>query len=142
MGQTDRELLDYIKQPLAKHRSKMKDVKIAGYKIYYGDGSVYAARGPYSHLFKEWKKAPYENIQIIMLYENKYFGADKKHYRMSMSGFDYYLFDGREFMACNDTRKFPAIPKKSLKYGWYVDRKNLNEINKKAMRDFWLEGDS
>jgi len=142
MRKADQKLLDYIKQPLVKHRSKMKDVKIEGYKLYYGDGFVFTAKGSYLHLFKEWHRAPFENIQIIMLYENKYFGADKKHYRMSISGFDYYLFDGIDFMACNDTRKFSLIPKNSLKYGWYMDKEKFKEINEKAIMDFWLKGES
>ena len=137
---SDKEILEYFRQPLVKHKSKNPDTKIVGFKIYYGNDEIYTARGSYSHLFDEWKKAPYENIQIIMLYENRRFGEDKKHYRMSLSGFDYYLFDGKDFMACNDTRRFTNIPQNALKYGWYIDREKYSKIGRKAIKDFWLEG--
>ena len=132
MAFSDKELLEYIKQPLVKHKSKNEDVKIIGYKIYYGDGRVLRAKGDYRSLYERWKELPYEDIQLIMLYENQEGG------RFYFSGFDYYLFNGREFMACNDSRKFPYIPEKSLKYGWFLNEGKFSKIVQLAAKDFGI----
>lgn len=125
----NKEILNYYTQPLVKYEKE-----IIGFKIYYGNNDIYTARGSYSYLFDEWKKAPYENIQIIMLYEKGQFGDNKRHYRKILSGYDYYLFNGKYFMSCNDTRQFPKIPKNSLKYGWYMNIKEYEKIREKAMK--------
>ena len=72
---------------------------VIGFGIFYGDG-----RSFFGVTLEEWKQAPKENVQLILLYYSG-LDSDGNNYRHSICSWDYYAFDGKTFTAGNDTRK-------------------------------------
>ena len=71
---------------------------VVGYGVFYGNGESF-----FGSTLEEWKRAPKENVQLIVLYY-KETDEEGNNYRHSICSWDYYAFDGENFIASDDTR--------------------------------------
>jgi len=104
-----------------------------GYKIYYGDGSVYTA----SDLSLEtWKNAPHDNVVLVMIHENTENGTGGNT-RVSLTGGDYYFYngDGFSFGHAKDTR----VCQGHIIYGWWTTDLLYTDIVNRALGEQLLE---
>jgi len=105
--------------------------EVAGFKIWYSD-STYTGT-----TYKEWTKAPTDDIQVVMIYFVKLDGMGR-HTRLYSSGCDYYALteDLRFTSHFDDTTKVSG----HILYGKYTHWDNLMKIEKIAFEDYgeWL----
>ena len=100
---------------------------IVGFRVFYGDGSNY-----FGKTLDDWKKAPKENVQLVLLYDKDEY-EEGKNYRHTICGVDYYAFDGKSFTAGNDTRKLCSD---YILYGKWMDIVEWKKITKEALNNY------
>lgn len=114
-----------------KERSIHSEPRVKGFGIFYGDFSVY-----WGVNLDDWKEAPKENVQVILLYLDKN-DIDGTLYRESICGVDYYAFDGETFTASNDTR---TLCSDYILYGKWTDWDNWKAVNDNAILNHKIFG--
>ena len=102
-----------------------------GFKIFYGDNTVYSAKGVSEELKTAWDEAPNQDVQIVVLYENT-IDAQGRHTRVLYSGVDYYIFDGGTFTFTNDIHNGTVL------YGKWGDDEDFQAIRDIALTDYEL----
>jgi len=112
-----------------------KDIKespnVLGFGVFYGDGSSF-----FGQTLEDWQNAPKESVQLILLYYDEDDGLGN-HTRCSISGWDYYAFDGEMFTASNDTRNLCSD---YILYGRWMDTDKWKQVVQSALRyqySFW-----
>ena len=105
-----------------------KDPSVIYYGIFYGDGSAFFGR-----TVEDWKTAPKENVQLILMYLAKTDIETDLPLRESLCSWDYYSFDGKKFMASNDTR---VLHSDAIIYGRWMDTAEWIKLTEKAMGDY------
>ncbi len=115
----------------------MSDMKVAGFKVWYADGSVVVT--------ENWKDLPSDEVQIVCTYFEECYEEDK-HYRCMDDGCDWYWFDGEKVQTVRskDTQDEwqtpPDIDSSLLKRGTIIDEVEFKNITDKAMVDVrWHE---
>ena len=109
-------------------RKKRQDPPVDYYGIFYGDGYAFFGR-----TIEDWKNAPKENVQIILLYLSKVDIETGFPLRESFCGLDYYSFDGEVFTASNDTR---TLSSDCILYGRWMATEDWIRLTEKAMEDY------
>jgi len=97
---------------------------VVGFGIFYGNGSSYFGKTE-----EEWKKARITDVQVILLYYDKYDELGN-HYQHSVCGWDYYTFDGVIYEASNDTRNLSS---NNILYGKWMQTEIWKNIADKAV---------
>lgn len=112
---------------VSKEKFELSGENIVGFGIFYGDGSSFLGRS-----VDDWKTAPKENVQLILLYYNEYdeLGNNLRH---SVCSWDYYAFDGKTFMASNDTRNLCSD---FILYGRWMDTDKWKRIVECALEEY------
>ena len=120
--------MSYDKIPKEKFYRKMNEKPIiVGFGVFYGDGSSF-----FGKKVEDWQMTIKENVQLILLYLDKY-DEQGNNYRESICSWDYYAFDGKEFTAANDTR---LLCSKDILYGWWLDKEEWRRIVTYAMETY------
>lgn len=97
---------------------------IIGFGVFYGDGDSF-----FGSTLDEWRRAPKENVQLILLYY-KEIDECGGNYRHSICSWDYYAFDGVCFTASNDTR---VLCSDYILYGKWMDTERWRNVVENAM---------
>ena len=113
-----------VEKDISRAERVVEAPPVIGFGVFYGDGSSYFGRTE-----EDWKKAPKEDVQVILLYYDKY-DVEGNHYRHSVCGWDYYTFDGYTYMASNDTRNLCSD---YILYGKWMDTDKWKQIAKNAL---------
>lgn len=114
-----------------KETPQLEYQKIIGFKIWYSD-SVYTSNDG------EWKNAPIDNVQVVMIYFEKK-DALNRYTRLYSSGCDYYALDTTKGLF---TSHFDDINKVfgHVLYGKFMNWNKLIELEKVAFEDYgnWI----
>lgn len=103
-------------------------LKVIGWKIWYGDGTTF------SSLQGTWKKAPDQDVQILMIYYDKK-DLQNRSTRKVFSGDNFYFSDDVIFNSSfEDESKVIGI----VKYGKWMDGKGFEKIRLTAMDDYTI----
>ncbi len=101
-------------------------VDVAGWKIYYTDGTIVSSKDV------DWHNAPKHEVQIVMLYLNK-LDSSGRHCRHRMCGFDFYFKDEEGFGYSFDDSSFV---RGEVVYGKWTTYENYNKLFNIAIKDF------
>ncbi len=99
-----------------------------GFKVYYTDKTVFCGKG--EDLLSQWRKAPEENVQVLVIFESSK-SAVGYNTRHMMSTHDYYSYDGTTFYGANDTRAVAG----HILYGKWTTDDLFEEIRTYAFND-------
>lgn len=114
-----------------KNTPQLDHQKIAGFKIWYDNGSFYTSNDGF------WNDAPIDGIQVVMIYFDAK-DALGRFTRLYSSGCDYYALDGSGHL----TSDFDDITKVSghVLYGKFMNYQDLILLEKGAFNDYgdWL----
>lgn len=113
---------------IPSEQRKGAGVTVRLWRIWYGDGSTFDSKAGL------WEAAPSENVQVVMLYENRN-DRQGRPCRFVMSGKDYYFKDGDLFgVSFDDESKTRGIVKRGK---WMTDEA-FETIRVRAFEDFRL----
>ena len=104
-----------------------------GFRIYYGDLSIFSFGGDMADFREAWGSAPQNDVQFIIIFENTQ-DALERPTRVTFAGRDYYFFDGETFGATDDLTR--AIG--TVLYGEWVSDEIHEQINALANEDYDL----
>lgn len=113
-----------IDKDISRDKAISEAPEVLGFGVFYGDGSSYFGRTE-----EDWMRAPKEDVQIVLLYYDKY-DVKGNHYRHTICGWDYYAFDGAKYEASNDTRNLST---RNILYGRWMDTEKWREVVNKAL---------
>jgi len=65
-------------------------VSVIGVKIYYADGSI--VKIPIEKVADEWGKAPPDGVQVVLVFYQRTYGFDNRHYVEKLTGRDFYYW--------------------------------------------------
>ncbi len=111
-------------------------MNIAGFKIWYADGSMIAA--------DDWTMLPPQNAIIVMTYFVECFEGDS-HYRCMTDGGDWYWFDGKAVQTIPSKAEGwqdppDGVDEALLKQGVMISDEEFKRITDIAMADLeWHE---
>ncbi|MFC1600638.1 hypothetical protein ACFL25_01005 [Patescibacteria group bacterium] len=108
--------------------------KVIGFKIYYGNGITYSSRQG------SWLKAPRQDVQVVILFENTK-DAMGRHTRILFSGDDYYFryFNKKGEPVWESSFTDPKKIKGHVIYGkWLKPDSKYEKLRIKAMYDYDL----
>jgi len=110
----------------------MKNYKVIGWKVWYGDESVVTSRE------SSWEQAPDQDVQVVMLYFD-WKDSQGRPRRQIFSGCDYYFCDGNWTVPSNWADSFTdfSVVKGICKYGkWMKTEEEYEVVRQKAFNDY------
>lgn len=113
---------------------------VAGFKIYYGDGSIVSSKGAVD-LMDTWRQVPASNVCVVLIFFQETYTIwhedhyDVENYKQILALTDYYAFDGQLGYAFDAPHVPPDLPDGAVKLGGLIEDGRFESLHQQANDD-------